>query len=141
MKVTSELIGRDFIQVELNDQMEQLRVHAVVCSSFHKLLSENRQKYGNDIIHWPLPLGSQHQDLLLKELILKLQNKWDFPIKEDEICHCRSISTQRVDQAIISGAHTPEMVSRQTNASTSCGTCRADVEKIIQFRLSHSVTK
>lgn len=135
MKVITELKGRDYIEVELDEQNQQKQVRTIVCSSFYQLLSDYRQRFGDQIKTWPLPQGFEHQELLLKELILKLQNKWDFPFKEDEICHCRSIATQKVDQAIISGAHTPEMVSRQTNASTSCGTCRADIEKIIQYRL------
>lgn len=139
MKITAEIKGRDFIQIELDDQMKQSRVHAIVCSSFYRLLSEYRQKYGDEMINWPQPQGIEHQDLLLKEIILKLRNEWNFPYQEDEICHCRSVSTERVDQAIISGAHTPEMVSRQTNASTSCGTCRTEIEKIIRFRLAPEV--
>lgn len=136
MKVITELKGRDYIEVELDEQNQQKQVRTIVCSSFYQLLSDYRQRFGDQINNWPLPQGLEHQELLLKELILKLQNKWDFPFKEDEICHCRSISTQKVDQAIIAGAHTPEQVSRQTTASTSCGTCRSDVEKIIQYRLN-----
>ena len=72
--------------------------------------------------------------LILSEMILKLRGEWNFPYADEELCHCRSIATQTVDQAIIAGAHSPEVVTRQTSASTACGTCRPTVQKIIEYR-------
>jgi len=75
-------------------------------------------------------------DLMLREVVLKALGEWEHPFPESELCHCRVVATDLVDTAILAGAHTPERVSRQTNASTQCGTCRPDVEAILAYRLS-----
>jgi NAD(P)H-nitrite reductase large subunit len=50
------------------------------------------------------------------------------------MCHCRVVTTAQVDRAVVAGCHSPREVSRETTASTSCGTCRPDVEAWIRFR-------
>ena len=82
-----------------------------------------------------VPSGRSGPELMLKELILKAQGQWQYPYGEDELCHCRAVPTEVVDRAILLGAHTPELVSRWTSASTACGTCRKDVTNILQYRL------
>jgi len=80
----------------------------------------------------------------LRELILVFKSshgveqrgEWNPPYTHEEICHCRAVPTREVEKAIIMGAHTPQKVSRWTSASTACGTCRPDVEKMISYFLS-----
>lgn len=79
--------------------------------------------------------GKAHWDLLLQEIILKFQEKFEIPVKDIELCHCRKIPTAVVDQAIVLGAHTPEKIRAWTTASSGCGTCRPDVEKMISSRI------
>jgi NAD(P)H-nitrite reductase large subunit len=100
------------------------------------MMQKMRKAFGPDITKWPLPQGEDHSSLLLKEMILRLRGEWAFPYSEDEVCHCRSISTHSIDQAVIAGAHSTDKVSRQTSASTACGTCRPEVQKIIDYRLA-----
>ncbi|MCB0386481.1 MAG: (2Fe-2S)-binding protein, partial [Bdellovibrionales bacterium] len=83
----------------------------------------------------PLPEGSSTGAMLLREVILKAQGKWQYPYEHEELCHCRVVATSKVDAAILTGAHDPRDVSKQTSASTACGTCRPDVEAIIAYRL------
>jgi len=85
----------------------------------------------------PLPTGTGPEHLILREVILKAQGRWQPPYAQEELCHCRAVLTTTVDQAICSGAHTPRQVSEQTSASTACGTCRPDVEAMISWRLLH----
>lgn len=132
MKVKVELLGRDSIEVQIDGEK---KVTFVGCTAFLKMMTELKNKYGNDISRWTVPEGHDHSSLLIKEVILKLRGEWQFPYAHEEICHCRSISAATVDQAIIAGAHSPEMVTRQTSASSACGTCRFEVEKIINYRL------
>lgn len=135
MKYRAELDARDMIEVETNEQnSQQVKVHIVGCSDFMEMMQKMRRHFGNQVSQWPLPEGKDHSSLLLKEMILKLRGEWKFPYEHEELCHCRSISAHTVDQAVIAGAHTPEVVSRQTSASTACGTCRPEVEKIINYR-------
>lgn len=132
--IRAELKGRDLIEIETSEN-GMPRVKALGCSELLDLLHQCRSQFGADPHQWPLPEGLSHSELLLKEALLKLKGQWDFPFKEEEICHCRSVPAEVVDQAVIAGAHRTEVVSRRTSASTSCGTCRMDVQKIIDYRL------
>jgi NAD(P)H-nitrite reductase large subunit len=96
---------------------------------------ELRKSQGADVSQWPLRKTQSHVDILINELILKLQGKWSHPYPHDEVCHCRTVSLEVVEQAIMNGARSADMVSKWTSASTACGTCRPDVEKILKFRL------
>lgn len=111
------------------------RYRVIGCQALRDLVARFRRDHGDDPKAWPLPDGSGHETLLLREWILKARGEWKFPYNEDELCHCRRVPTHVVDQAIVAGAHTPEAVSRATSASTNCGTCRPDVERILAYRL------
>lgn len=141
MKIKVELDGRDCIEVECEGEDplhpgSVKKVSILGCSSFMEMMQKMRKSFGSDVKSWPLPSGTDHSSLLLKEMILKLRGEWAFPYAEEELCHCRNVPTHVVDQAIIGGAHSPEMVTRLTSASTACGTCRPEVQKIINYRLN-----
>lgn len=127
------LKGRDSLELIENDG--KFIFNFIACQELYELLHGFRKRHGDNIKNWPTPEGTSHSELLLKELLLKIKGQWQFPYQADELCHCRNVPTEIVDQAILAGAHTPEAVSRWTSASTACGTCRSDVEKIIQYRL------
>lgn len=125
------LKGRDVVERSADGQWR-----AIGCTAWLALLAELRARHGSDPTAWPLPKGTTHEVILARELILKARGEWKFPYLDEELCHCRMVPTEIVDQAIVAGAHTPETVSRLTMASTSCGTCRADVLKILAYRLA-----
>ncbi len=127
------LNGRDHLEFSEDQGKSQFRF--IGCHELNQFLTNYRQHHGDNIKSWPLPEGLSHSELLLKELLLKIKGQWNFPYQADELCHCRCVPTAIVDQAILAGAHTPEAVSRWTSASTACGTCRSDVEKMINYRL------
>lgn len=129
----AELKGRDLLEIEFTN--EKPRVKALGCTELLSLIRKFQVQFGKDPKTWPLPPGTSHSELLLKEVLLKSRGEWNYPYTHAELCHCRSVETEIVDQAIIAGAHRTEVVSRQTSASTACGTCRPDVQKIIDFRL------
>lgn len=139
MKCKVELLGRDFIEVEYEGNEtapgKLLQLSMVGCMEMLQMMQKMKRHFGSDIHSWPLPDANDHSSLLLRELILKLRGDWKFPYEEVELCHCRTVLAFTVDQAIVGGAHTAEMVSRQTSASTACGTCRPNVQKIIDYRL------
>ena len=128
-----EMQGRD--RIEVSGEGADRRVRFVGCAKLLHFLESQRDVHGKDPALWPLPEGREHHELLVKELILKLRGQWNHPYTDEEVCHCRTVSLQTVEEAILAGAHTPQAVSRWTSASTSCGTCRPDVERIIAFRL------
>jgi bacterioferritin-associated ferredoxin len=132
---SAELKGCDHLEAKASAD-GSLRLSYVGCTDMLSLLRKNKKEFGTDLRQWPLPEGGNHQDILLRELLLKINGQWAYPYPDVEICHCRLVRTESVDQAIICGAHTPEKVSRLTSASTACGTCRFDVERIIAYRLA-----
>jgi bacterioferritin-associated ferredoxin len=140
MKIRVELESRDFLEVECEGDDAQapgrvLKVSMIGCSQFMDMMQKMKKHFGPDVSAWPLPEGNDHSSILLREMILKLRGEWKFPYSEAELCHCRSVPAHVVDQAIIAGAHTTTTVTRQTSASTACGTCRPQVQKIIDYRL------
>ncbi len=135
--IVVELDGCD--RLELTQEAGKDHLQVVGCAKLLQLLQLLKVQSGDKISHWPLPEGSSHEVLLVRELILKATDQWSHPYVHEELCHCRAISTRIVDQAILLGAHTPEVVTRRTSASSACGTCRPDVEKIIAYRLNKKI--
>lgn len=133
----AELVGRDWIEIQVLPS-NKFRMRAVGCPELLALLRKSQVQFGTDPRIWPVPSGVSHSELLLKEVLLKSRNQWTYPYEHLEICHCRAVATETVDQAIVAGAHSAKAVSRRTSASTACGTCREDVQKIIDFRLKNS---
>lgn len=131
----AELKGRDLLELDFSN--EKPRVKVIGCTELLSLVRKFQVQFGKDPKSWPIPQGTSHSELLLKEVLLKSRGEWKYPYEHAELCHCRSVATEIVDQAIIAGAHQPEVVSRQTGASMACGTCRPEVQKIIDFRLKN----
>jgi bacterioferritin-associated ferredoxin len=127
-KICVEIPGRDRIEYEAGT------LKVIGCSELRELISR-LQKGGKDVSKWPIPEGSSHSMMLVRELILRARGEWQFPIQEAETCHCRAVPTKTVDQAVLCGAHNIEKVRRLTSANTACGTCFPEVEKILQYRL------
>lgn len=116
---------------QLENPQAQLR--AVGPLAFLESVAKWRAQLKGPVICWPLPEGDSSADLLLREAILKAKGQWNPPYQDAEICHCRMVPTQKVVAAIVAGAHTPQQVSRWTSASTACGTCRPDVESLLEY--------
>lgn len=133
MRVVVQLKGQDQIEAE-KQSSGQWKISAFGCHDFLLAISTLHKAFGSPEV-WPLPEGVGHVDLLMREFILKTRGEWKFPDQDQEICHCRIVSTAAVDHAIVNGAHQTHQVSRVTSASTACGTCRPDVQRLIDYRL------
>jgi bacterioferritin-associated ferredoxin len=141
-KYSVELPGQDRIEVEVDPSAaSQPQVRFRGCHAMMDLMQGMRRNFGVNPAKWPIPEGRSHSEMLLRELVLKLRGEWFLAYKESEVCHCRKVSAEAIDRAILSGAHTPQIVSRQTSASTACGTCRPDVQKMIDHRLNAGIQK
>lgn len=97
-----------------------------------ELLNKFKQWQKNPIL---ISSGKAPEDLLLKELSLKIQDKWPLTGDEPELCHCRKIPQINVERAIVLGAHSVEQVRARTSANTGCGTCLPDVERVLKAYL------
>jgi len=142
VKVDLQIPGREeiHIQVELDkDQtIRRARVSALGPWSFLQKIAELRANLKGPLKSVPVPIGSDLGDLLIREALLRLRGEWSPPYQEEELCHCRAVPTATVDLAIVAGCHSPRKVSAETSASTACGTCRPNVEAMINYRLGRS---
>lgn len=133
MKVRAELDNRDWIEITEESGHKSLRASG--CSQLLQLLEEFKRKHGQELDKWSYPQGTSHAELLLKEALQKMRGEFHFPYTHEEICHCRAVATHTVDQAILSGCHSIEAVRKTTSANTACGTCHADIDQVLKFRL------
>lgn len=140
MHIKVSIPGRDEVELQLeldgNHHIQSACLTGVGAPDLLELLAQWRAKLHGDLMTLEPPQGHSSAAILMRELLLKAQGRWDYPYAEQELCHCRAIPTNKVDAAIVTGAHTPEKVSRLTSASTACGTCRPHVEEILEYRLN-----
>lgn len=138
MKIQVGFENKDYLEIESSEDVYPIQNFKVVtlygCHEFLNRIQEYKSKYGKGISSWPEPQGAGHVDLLMRELILKMNGRWEFPYTQEELCHCRQILTRDVDAVIVWGANSVSLVSAMTTASTACGTCRPDIEKILKRR-------
>jgi bacterioferritin-associated ferredoxin len=138
-KARAEIPDREWIELEIGVDdskiVKNVEVKACGCHVLIELIPQVKKKlmgHPLESLQWS---GANHSEILISEALLKIQERFNFPLSDPELCHCRKIPAQVVDQAIVLGAHSPEQVTRWTRASSGCGTCRPDVVKLIQFRL------
>ncbi|MDH5717478.1 MAG: (2Fe-2S)-binding protein [Spirochaetia bacterium] len=54
-----------------------------------------------------------------------------------KICLCKDVSRQDIENSIKNGNRTIKALIEDTKASTGCGTCLPEVEKILNEILNH----
>ena len=136
--ISVSLAARDELRLHLQihaGEVIESRLTGIGCKELLEQIAAWRPRLKGLLADLPLPQGPGHAQVMLRELILKAKGQWDFPYKEEELCHCRAVPTKKVDDAIIGGCHTVDAVKRATSASTSCGTCRPDIEDVLNYRL------
>ena len=47
------------------------------------------------------------------------------------VCHCMGVTNGMIKEAVEAGANTPEAVQEATGASTVCGACLEDIERLV----------
>lgn len=52
------------------------------------------------------------------------------------VCHCMGITNGMIKDVVKAGAKTLEDVQEQTGASTVCGACLEDVQRLVDFFVS-----
>jgi bacterioferritin-associated ferredoxin len=141
--VAVHLHGRDRLHLHLQVRAGEIVAASLKgsgCPALLKLMLETRAKLIGPLHSLPLPTGTDHSAILMRELLLRARGEWLPPYTEKEICHCRAVSLEKVDHAIVCGAHTAATIARKTSAGTSCGTCRSDTEAMIAYRLKYRLT-
>lgn len=128
-----ELKDRDLLQLIELDGKTWLNVQG--CEELRARVEQLFQEQGPHIKKWTIK-GQSHVDLLVKKMIHQL-NSVKHPYAESEVCHCRNVSLETVEQAIFNGAHTVPAIRRTTTANTACGSCQTDVEAILAHWLQN----
>ena len=139
-----QIPGREEVHLEFDEDKGQIsgaKLTGIGGPELLETLDLWRPQLKGAVAEIPLPDGCGTGAMLVREVLLKAQGQWQYPYEHEELCHCRAVPTQTVDAAVLTGAHEPSRVSKQTSASTACGTCRPDVEAIIAYRLGKSPAK
>lgn len=53
---------------------------------------------------------------------------------KEVLCYCKKVTRDEVNKAIANGARSVEEVGRVTKAGTVCGTCKSEIQKMIDRR-------
>jgi len=95
------------------------------------LVNHLKQEHGVDPQKWPLQIEKNSESFIVNEFIQKVNNEYSVCYKHDELCHCRSVATNKVLSCIKDGDLTLADISRHTMAGTGCGSCHKDIEALI----------
>lgn len=106
--------------------------------SFLNLIQSKIQEQGSKPEKWSLLSEVTNGDeAMLNNFISKLQSA-EVSAEHDEICHCRMVEREKIEQSIFQGSFSREEISRTTLAGTGCGSCRNDLEKILKKNLNQN---
>jgi bacterioferritin-associated ferredoxin len=133
-KVHVAMCGRD--EITIAPCIQGTEFSWIGCSIFCEIVQQwASNQNSKDPREWTLPRGLDHASLLLKEALLRYRGDWSPPYSEEDICHCRRVTTRRVYDAILNGDHSLDTLRRTTSAGTSCGSCRRDLVALLDYCL------
>ena len=140
-KFKREIPGRERLELDIEyegNKIINLKISGLGSLQFLRFVNSLRSLSGIKISELEVPQGylAQPDQLLFRQAVLELKKLWNPPYLQKQICHCRSVSTQVVENSILVGANTTNQVSRMTSASTACGTCMPDVQAMINYILA-----
>ncbi len=130
--------GREKLQLTLKiegDEILAVSMKCVGCLDFMLMSQRMKEKLKGKVADLLPPPGLDHSSMIWREMIATIQTEWQLPVSQEELCHCRKVSTRQVDRSIVYGAHTIEEVRKRTSANTGCGTCKEDVAQMISYRM------
>ncbi|MBY0553544.1 (2Fe-2S)-binding protein [bacterium] len=108
------------------------RVKATGPLSLLNLIQNKIQQQGSQPEKWSLLSNVTNGDeAMLNNFISKMQTS-ETSQEHDEICHCRMVGREKIEQSIFQGSFSREEISRTTLAGTGCGSCRNDIDKILK---------
>lgn len=134
-KFQAAIIGGDYVEVDAdieNQQITKTQWKIVGREELYHAVQVLQPQIKGDLKKLPVPNGKTPEQLLLRQLILKMRGEWGDEPSDPELCHCRKIPQSHVERAIILGAHTIEKVRQRSSANTGCGTCMPEVEALLQ---------
>jgi bacterioferritin-associated ferredoxin len=134
--------GRESVFIHLvvspDGEIIESQISGIGGPDFLICLIELRKQLTGKLKNLPVRDGATPSAIILREVLLRAKGEWNFPYLAEELCHCRAVPTAKVDLAVCMGAHSVRKVRECTSANTACGTCRPDVEAIIDYRLNQN---
>lgn len=130
--------GREEVHLEWSlekDQLTDVSMKVIGSLPFLRYSQDIKKTLAGPLDQVPLPVEKTSFALIWREVILKIQNKWEAPIPDGDLCHCRKVSGEKVARAIVYGAHSLNELRLRTSANTGCGTCLNDVQSILDYYL------
>jgi NAD(P)H-nitrite reductase large subunit len=136
----AEIKNRSWLEISLDLEGEKVVACRFLAQGPHDLIGELeklRQLIPGQILKRFEISGDRPSQILIREALEKLQGVYK-NAEDVEICHCRKINLSVIDQMIVLGAHTPEKVKAWCTAGSGCGTCRPEVQILIDERIRHT---
>lgn len=129
------IVAKSPYQSEISLKNES--IHVIGSLSLIKKMHKLQKEYGRNPQDWPEILNlNSSDDILINEFILKAKAHFKLAYEPEELCHCRMVPAEKVYNSIKQGCRSIEDVGRATLAGTGCGSCRDDIQKLLeQFKL------
>jgi hypothetical protein len=96
--ISVSLNARDELRLRLkisNGEIVESHLSGIGCTELLEQIDAWRPCLKGPLSQLPLPQGPGHAQVMLRELILKAQGRWNFPYEEEELCHCRAVPTKK----------------------------------------------
>lgn len=143
MQLNVKLSGYENLTVELNEQGEIEAYNLQGSETTLKLFERLLQSFGKKLSTWLIDgkdgIKGSHAELrsmlLIQELVWQSMGRSKLLYANEVVCTCRDIRCEAIDQAIIAGAHSVDLVSTWTTACTSCTSCKPKIERLLEYRL------
>ncbi len=152
-KIRVEIQNRDWAEAELLQnnldssagntiKFPVWHIKAYGCLSFLNKIAELKEFLKNNTVeNFKLNDDQEHSNLLLKKLVLSMQSKYQLPYLEDEICHCRHIKTNTCENSALAGNLSLKSIGATCSAGITCGSCKPDLESLIDYIKNNHATK
>ena len=92
LDISVGLPGREEIHLNLKldggDVIKSSRLTGVGGPELLQALEDWRPKFTGSLAKLEVPQGVSAAAILMREVVLKAQGKWNFPFAEEELCHC-----------------------------------------------------
>lgn len=80
-----------------------------------------------------VPLPERRSDLLFPQLVDAVPTSVEQMPDHARICDCNAVSKAQLVEAVLAGATSLRSVCERTRAGTGCGSCRPEVQRVIDF--------
>ena len=118
---------------EVNDQIEKASFKMVVCQALIEKVNAIKHTFNGPLSQIKVPTGTEHYDLLLRELVLKVKKQWPKQKNKKIVCLCGQLTVQDIHQRIFTGSRTVSSVREGTYEGTQCTFCVQEIKSLLEL--------